>query len=78
MESTNETKPRIEWLMQYPEPYRTQAIMNIANLSTAGFILEEVVPESAALDGFLWSESAEGRTYWEIFYKKQAEFQNQT
>ena len=59
-----------EWLMELPEPYRTQALHNFKEQQLADSKWETIT--WALLAAFNWSktdEDSEGLEYWNDFYE---------
>jgi hypothetical protein len=54
-----------EWFEELPEPYRSQALINM-NTGAENLITDS---RAEALEmGFTWRDTVEGRGYWDSFY----------
>lgn len=62
-----------EWLETLPEPYRAQALKNIAEhpFDDKTDLTTPVESLAEAIDSFEWFATEEGHDYWEELYEKQ-------
>ncbi len=65
---TQRAKTIKEWLEELPEPYRTQALLNIENRSRKNLIMSSL--KNALNFAFDWDNSKEGFDYWAKLFLK--------